>query len=70
MSASSVLASFRPSTYPEGTRLSPSLAAALLNGHFEHPADYSTLLPYVLDNVESCKNRVIQQTLDRFIIWT
>jgi len=33
-----VLASFRPSTYPDGTVLGPSLAAALLVGLFEHPA--------------------------------
>jgi hypothetical protein len=37
-SASSVLASFRPSTYPRGYACGPSLAAALLDGLFEHPA--------------------------------
>jgi hypothetical protein len=37
-SASFVLASFRPSTYPRGYACSPSLAAALLDGLFEHPA--------------------------------
>jgi hypothetical protein len=35
--ASSVLASFRPSTYREGTP-GPSLAAALLDRLFEQPA--------------------------------
>jgi hypothetical protein len=40
-SASFVLASFRPSTYPRGYAFGPSLAAALLDvldGLFEHPA--------------------------------
>jgi hypothetical protein len=37
-SASSVLASFRPSTYPRGYASGPSLAAALLDSLFEHPA--------------------------------
>ncbi len=36
MSASIVLASFRGSTY-RSVRLASSLAAALLDGHFEHP---------------------------------
>jgi len=35
-SASSVLASFRPSTYPRGYALGPSLAAALLDELFQH----------------------------------
>jgi hypothetical protein len=38
-SASSVLASFRSSTYPRGYASGPSLAAALLDGLFEHPAE-------------------------------
>jgi len=37
-SASGVLASFRPSTYPRGYASGPSLAAALLDELFEHPA--------------------------------
>ena len=36
--ASVVLASFRPSTYRRGYAFESSLAAALLDGHFEHPA--------------------------------
>ena len=36
--ASGVLASFRPSTYPRGYAFGPPLAAALLDGLFEHPA--------------------------------
>jgi hypothetical protein len=36
-SASGVLASFRPSTYPRGYASGPSLAAALLDSLFEHP---------------------------------
>jgi len=36
-SASIVLASFKGSTY-RSVRLASSLAAALLNGHFKHPA--------------------------------
>jgi hypothetical protein len=39
-SASFVLASLRGSTY-RSVRLASSLAAALLDGLFEHPADYS-----------------------------
>jgi len=38
MSASCVLASLKVSTYSRTVRLDRSLAAALLNGHFEHPA--------------------------------
>jgi hypothetical protein len=36
--ASVVLASFRPSTYPRGYTSGSSLAAALLDSSFEHPA--------------------------------
>jgi hypothetical protein len=36
-SASFVLASFRPSMYPRGYGPGPSLAAALLDGHFADP---------------------------------
>jgi hypothetical protein len=39
-SASFVLASLRGSTY-RSVRLASSLAAALLDGLFDHPADYS-----------------------------
>ena len=39
MAASGVLASFRPSTYPRGYAFGPSLAAALLDSHFEQPAN-------------------------------
>ena len=35
--ASGVLALFKPSTYPRGYASGPSLAAALLDGLFEHP---------------------------------
>jgi hypothetical protein len=35
--ASFVLASLRPSTYRKKVRLGPSLAAAALNGLFDHP---------------------------------
>ena len=38
--ASGVLASFRSSTYPRGYASGPSLAAALLDGLFEHPEGY------------------------------
>jgi len=41
-SASGVLASLRGSTY-RGVRLAASLAAALLDGRFEHPALHSVL---------------------------
>jgi hypothetical protein len=36
--ASIVLTSFRSSTYPRGYASGPSLAAALLDGLFEHPS--------------------------------
>ena len=39
MTASFVLASFRPSTYPRGYASGSSLAAAALDSHFEHPAE-------------------------------
>jgi hypothetical protein len=45
-SASGVLASLRGSTY-RSVRLASSLAAALLNGLFEHPAWYSPVVPDV-----------------------
>ena len=45
--ASFVLASFRSSTYPRGYASGPSLAAALLDELFEHPAGVATLVPYV-----------------------
>jgi hypothetical protein len=37
--ASGVLASLRSSTYPRGYASGSSLAAALLDGLFEHPAE-------------------------------
>jgi hypothetical protein len=46
-SVSVVLASFRPSTYPRGYAFGPSLAAALLNGLFEHPAGFYYI---IMDN--------------------
>jgi hypothetical protein len=50
--ASFVLASFRSSTYPRGYASGSSLAAALLDGLFEHPAyELSTLPePFELDS--------------------
>jgi hypothetical protein len=45
-SASGVLASFRGSTY-QGVRLASSLAAALLDGLFEHPVVYGVVRPFV-----------------------
>jgi len=45
-STSGVLASLRGSTY-QNVRLASSLAAALLDGLFEHPAWYSPLVPGV-----------------------
>jgi hypothetical protein len=44
ISASGVLASFRPSTYPGGYAFGPSLATALLNGYFEHPVEYKIVV--------------------------
>jgi len=41
-SASFVLASLRGSTY-RSVRLASSLAAAALDGHFEHPASHSCI---------------------------
>src|SRR5438105_9422789 len=45
-SASGVLASLRGLTY-RSVRLASSLAAALLDGLFEHPAGGPTLVPYI-----------------------
>jgi hypothetical protein len=44
-SASGVLASLRGSTY-RSVRLASSLAAALLDGHFEHPAAQTPSEPF------------------------
>jgi hypothetical protein len=46
MSASGVLASLRGSTY-RSVRLASSLAAALLDGLFEHPQGILASAPYV-----------------------
>jgi hypothetical protein len=43
-STSGVLVSLRGLTY-RSVRLASSLAAALLDGHFEHPAGYSDNVP-------------------------
>jgi hypothetical protein len=48
-SASIVLASFRGSTY-RSVRLATSLAAALLDGHFEHPRAILAPAPYYDSN--------------------
>jgi hypothetical protein len=45
-SASGVLASLRGSTY-QSVRLASSLAAALLDGLFEHPVITVTSMPYI-----------------------
>jgi hypothetical protein len=47
--ASGVLPSLRGSTY-RSVRLGPSLAAVLLDGLFEHPAN--VLVPGVLDRLQ------------------
>jgi hypothetical protein len=44
-SASGVLALLRSSTY-RSVRLASSLAAALLDGHFEHPATLTLSAPF------------------------
>ena len=55
-SASVVLAVLRGSTY-RIVRLASSLAAALLNGLFEHPAWYLLLVPDVqTSNILTCHN--------------
>ena len=54
-SSSFVLASLRGSTY-RSVRLASSLAAALLDGLFEHPADYSGTITFV-----SSQHRVAQK---------
>ena len=51
MSASFVLASLRGSTY-RSVRLASSLAAAALDGHFEHPA------------IRSCDIAICKKTVD------
>src|SRR6266850_3692936 len=47
-SASGVLASLRGSTY-RSIRLASSLAAALLDGHFEHPAGHTAVTTIPLE---------------------
>jgi hypothetical protein len=54
--ANIVLASLRGSTY-RGVRLASSLAAALLNGLFEHPATMQALSPYPLSQQPVTQNR-------------
>ncbi len=48
MSASGVLTSLRGSTY-RSVRLASSLAAALLDGHFEHPAQGFPIALSIMD---------------------
>jgi len=59
-SPSSVLASLRSSTY-RSVRLASSLAAALLDGLFEHPAIILASEPYAISHVVLCINRVFPQ---------
>mgnify|MGYP001600970792 CR=1 FL=1 len=59
-SASIVLASFRGSTY-RSVRLASSLAAALLDGLFEHPADYSVAITLVSSQYRVAQNKVFEQ---------
>jgi hypothetical protein len=51
-SASFVLASLRGSTY-RSVRLASSLAAAALNGHFEHPAEAFLVVHIYEDRVSA-----------------
>ncbi len=56
-SASFVLASFRPLTYPNRIRLGPSPATALLDGHLEYPARMFSVVPHVRTiEVFACQN--------------
>jgi hypothetical protein len=48
--ANCVLASLKPSTYPRGYASGPSLAAALLDGLFEHPEAMLTLRSFMEDS--------------------
>jgi hypothetical protein len=66
-SASGVLASLRGSTY-RSVRLASSLAAALLDGHFEHPAWLLDVVSYS----ESCdsfrgQHEFFRSLLDRIL---
>ena len=55
-SVSFVLASLRGSTY-RSVRLASSLAAALLNGLFEHPAMCFSVVPHILTiEAVACQN--------------
>ena len=59
-SASGVLASLRGSTY-RSVRLASSLAAALLDGLFEHPDVFVAVAPSVIFHGVLCANRVFPQ---------
>ena len=59
-SASGVLASLRGSTY-RSVRLASSLAAALLDGLFEHPDVFVAVAPSVIFHRCLCVNRVFPQ---------
>jgi hypothetical protein len=61
-SASFVLASLRSSTY-RGVRLASSLAAALLDGLFEHPTRCSPVLVDVVDQRSSGVPRELFRSL-------
>ena len=64
---SDVLAALRGSTY-RSVRLAPSLAAALLDGLFEHPVRYSFLIPQMQPiDFEEVHHRFAQpaRTFDR-----
>jgi hypothetical protein len=63
-SASGVLASLRGSTY-RSVRLASSLAAALLDGLFEHPEVFEAVAPPVCFTGVLRVNRVIPQPVNR-----
>jgi hypothetical protein len=50
----------RRTMHPKGYASSPSLAAALLNGHFAHPAYVvSPIVPLIIASYSACVNRCI-----------
>jgi hypothetical protein len=61
-SASFALGSSKSSTYPRGYVSGFDSPAALLDGLFEHPADYSVELPYVLSQQLVAQNPSFTQT--------
>jgi hypothetical protein len=64
-SANFVLDSPKSSTYPRGYASGFDSPAALLDGHFEHPADYSsTIAPHIISAACHAKTEFPRRLLE------